>query len=648
MDKHVLSKVGWMFHRSGARNPRGKFSGYSSLAVTTLVAVSVGMMIVPLPTFLLDLLISLNIAIATTLLIIAIYVADALRIATFPSLLLLTTLFRLSIEVSATRLILLKADAGQVIHAFGSFVVAGNLVVGSVVFVILTAVQLIVVAKGAGRVAEVGARFTLDALPGKQMSIDAELRAGHIDVEEARSRRTLLMRESQFFGAMDGAMKFVKGDAIAGVVILLTNIVGGLVIGVLQRGLDVAGAVRTYSLLTIGEGLVAQIPALVISTAAGIVVTRVASEQDDGNLGSDIAKQVLAQPKALAVSAALMTALALIPGLPALPFLALAAGLAVVAHTLVRRNKVAAESQGHPMTAAALLVPIALDLSPAIGQKTRLHLSDQLIPLLRTRFFSETGIPLPEVRIGEAAGLGDGSFAIRLHEVVAATGQLTEDELSNGGAAETVVNRLAQVLWRQAHVLIGIEETMVLLDRLARTHRNLVRETVPKVVTTVLLAEILQCLAKEGVSLRYLAQILESLARRAPLRGSAGELADAVRTSLQRPMTAKFARPDGQVPVFLLDSTIEETLRDSIRKRDQGSLLALEPEIGVDIVRAVERAVAGTSLPVIVTAADIRRHLRGLIENQHPEVAVLAYQELLPGAKLQTLGYITVGDLGQP
>src|SRR4051794_8006077 len=272
------------------------------------------MMIVPLPTPLLDLLISVNIAAAVTLLLVAIYVSDALKIATFPTLLLLTTLFRLALEVSATRLILLRADAGEVIRAFGNFVVAGNLVVGAVVFLILTLIQFIVISKGSERVAEVGARFTLDAMPGKQMSIDAELRAGHIDHTEARRRRAMLARESQFFGAMDGAMKFVKGDAIAGIVVLLTNIVGGLVIGVVQKGMDLGAAARTYTVLTIGEGLVSQIPALVISTAAGIIVTRVTSEDEGGQLGRDVGAQILAHPKALAIAAALMALLAAVPG----------------------------------------------------------------------------------------------------------------------------------------------------------------------------------------------------------------------------------------------------------------------------------------------------------------------------------------------
>jgi type III secretion protein V len=615
------------------------------------------MMIVPLPTFLLDLLVSLNIAIAVTILLLAIYVRDALEIATFPSLLLLTTLFRLSIEVSATRLILLAGNAGQVIHAFGSFVVANNLVVGIVVFVLVTTVQFIVVAKGAERVAEVGARFALDALPGKQMAIDAELRAGHLDLRDAQERRMLLARESQFFGAMDGAMKFVKGDAIAGIVILLTNIAGGLILG-LQRGLEVGRAVRTYTLLTIGEGLVAQIPALLVSTAAGIVVTRIASqdqsedqnynesESNDGQLGTDIVKQVLAQPRALAGSAGLLTALALVPGLPALPFLVLAGGLGLVAHTRIRRARRTDTRSPSPAFTGApgreLVVPISVDLSPTIAETARRCLCEQGLPLLRDRFFAETGIPLPEIRLCELGALPRDGYAIRLHEAVIATGQVAADSGAYNEPEAAIVDLMFRTLLRHGHDLLGIEATRTLLDQLSKTHPHLVRETVPKVVTTVLLAEILQCLAKERVSLRYLGHILEALAKQAPLHGPAAQLADAVRASLQRPLTAKYATPAGTVAVFLVDPAIEETLREAIRTRDARSVLALEPALGHDIVEAVGRAVANAKTPVIVTAPDVRRHLRGLIENRHPDVAVLAYQELLPEAKLETLGHITL------
>ncbi|HEX7599144.1 MAG TPA: flagellar biosynthesis protein FlhA, partial [Polyangia bacterium] len=401
-----------------------------------LVAVIVGMMIVPLPSFILDFFVTLNIAAAVSLLLVAIYVSEALRIATFPSLLLITTLFRLAIEISATRLILLKANAGQVISAFGNFVVAGNLVVGSVVFLILTLIQFIVIAKGSERVAEVGARFALDALPGKQMSIDAELRAGHIDLAEARRRRALLTRESQFFGSMDGAMKFVKGDAIAGIVVLITNIVGGLLIGVVQKGMDPTAAVRTYTLLTIGAGLVSQIPALVISTAAGILVTRVSSEEEGGHLGRDIGRQILAQPKALAVAAALLGLLAIVPGLPTAPFLLLGGLLGLLAYRIMKTDRLASggaraeglfpgrsEPGGHDLKIPGpLLVPISIDLSSELSRLLQPpglpnRMERELLPAARERFFSETGIPLPAIGVRVQARLSVGSYVLCLQEI---------------------------------------------------------------------------------------------------------------------------------------------------------------------------------------------------------------------------------------
>jgi type III secretion protein V len=293
---------------------------YSDILLALLVVGIVGMMIIPLPTLLLDILLTLNITIAVTILLVSIYIPDALKIAVFPTILLITTLFRLGLNISTTRLILLQADAGRVIDAFGNFVVAGNYVVGAVVFLILTIIQFIVIAKGAERVAEVAARFTLDAMPGKQMAIDADLRAGIIDFEEAKRRRQAIERESQLYGSMDGAMKFVKGDAIAGIIITCINIIGGFIIGVLQMKMKLTEALQIYTILTIGDGLVAQIPALIISTSAGMIVTRVASEDRESHLGKDIGKQILAQPKAIAIASGLLLGLGIIPGLPFFPF----------------------------------------------------------------------------------------------------------------------------------------------------------------------------------------------------------------------------------------------------------------------------------------------------------------------------------------
>jgi type III secretion protein V len=711
MMKLARAKLRGIFSMLPSGDVRVLFARYSDIALATLVALIVGMLIVPLPTFLLDLLISLNIGAAVTMLLIAIYVSDALKIATFPTLLLITTLFRLAIEVSATRLILLKANAGTVIHAFGNFVVAGNLVVGVVVFVVLTMIQFIVIANGSGRVAEVGARFTLDAMPGKQMSIDAELRSGHIDPGEARHQRALLARESQFFGSMDGAMKFVKGDAIAGVVVLLTNIVGGLAIGMIQKGMDLSSAVRTYTLLTIGEGLVSQIPALVISTAAGIIVTRVSSEDEGGHLGDDIGRQILAQPKALAISATLLVLLALVPGLPTAPFLTLGGLLGLLAYRLIKTEKTSAEVVVEPDDDGSIatlpatnkrarrseipvpaLVPVAIEMSAILTEallpkQGPNRIASQWVPALRKRFFRETGITVPAIRLdGHVVGLAPGAYAIRLREVPVASGQVVVDGAMSldtperlrtlgiaaeptmhpdgraaawitapyvamaraGGLAllspdEVIVEHLFHVLRRHGHTFVGIQETQTLLDGLASTHPVLVREVVPKLVTPVLIADILHRLAEEGISLRNLPEILAALAERTP-RGDSDPalLTDCVRAALRRQITFNYASPDGTVAVFLLDSMIEETVREAIQNTGTGSHLALEPIISRDIVEAVGRAISGVVAPVILTAGDIRRHVRGLVESKHPRVAVIANQELVPEAKLRTLGNISL------
>ena len=330
--------MGWLF--SLRRNETTRLpAGTGNVLLAALVVGIVAMMILPLPTLLLDVLITFNISIAVVLLLVSIYVSSPLRFAVFPSILLITTLYRLGLNVSSTRLILLQADAGDVIASFGGFVVGNNLVVGAVIFVILTLIQFIVIARGSERVAEVAARFTLDAMPGRQMAIDADLRTGALDQRQARQARSALQRESQLYGAMDGAMKFVKGDAIAGILITAINISGGLLIGTLQMNMTLADAARVYSLLTIGDGLVSQIPALLISTAAGVVVTRVASEDEQGQLGQDIGRQVLAHPRAIALAAGLMALLALLPGLPAVPFLLLALVMGGVAHHLLRRSR---------------------------------------------------------------------------------------------------------------------------------------------------------------------------------------------------------------------------------------------------------------------------------------------------------------------
>ena len=642
-----------------------RLTRHADLGLAAVVVGSVAMMIVPLPGFLLDLLISFNIAVAVTLLLISIYVADALQIATFPTLLLLTTLFRVALEVSATRLVLLKANAGEVIHAFGGFVVAGNLVVGAVIFVILTLVQFIVISKGAERVAEVAARFTLDALPGKQMAIDAELRAGHLDAAGAQRRRALLARESQFFGAMDGAMRFVKGDAIAGIVVLAVNIVGGLVIGVAQRGMEVAAAARTYTLLTIGEGLVAQIPALVISTAAGIIVTRVASEDEGTQLGREIGAQVLAQPRALAVTAALLALLGLVPGLPATPFLVLAAVLGALAWRIIARPPprtaleatsptAAVTAGGHPPAPAPAprLTPLAVELSPELAAELDgAGFANGALVAARSRLFEESGLTLPPVRLRPAAtdardALPARGYRIHFNEIPLARADVPRER----SAADEITADLVRLMRRRGHELIGIQETQALLSALEPSHPALVREVVPKAVSPAQLAEVLRRLAAEGISLRQLPEILGAIADAPATAREPATLAERARAALRGAITFAHAGTAGRVAAIALDPLVEETLREAIRPGDGGGHLALEPQASHDILAGVDRALA--ALPraasgrargaVIVTAADLRRHVRRLIEVAHPDLAVLSYAELAPETEIDTVARVSV------
>jgi type III secretion protein V len=452
---------------------RGMVGRYSDIALAALVIGIVGMMIVPLPTAVLDMLLTLNFTIAVTLLMVSLYIPSAIKIAAFPSILLITTLFRLALNVSSTRLILLNADAGEVIASFGDFVVQGNYVVGAVIFLILTLIQFIVVAKGAERVSEVGARFTLDAMPGKQMSIDADLRAGAFDLDEARRRRGLVQMESKLYGSMDGAMKFVKGDAIAGVIMTAINIVAGIIIGVMQKGMSAGDAAQTYTLLTIGDGLVSQIPALLIATTAGIIVTRVSSGDDADHLGADIFEQLLAQPKAMAITSGLLVLLGLMPGLPTGPFLLMAAIVGSVAYGLMSgRGEEAAEEmtdaeeaeveqvkkeakegaqQARAMVPA--VVPLGVELGVGVSAQMRgerLEWLESMIPTMREGIFYELGIKAPGLRLrADSRAVGERAISVMIDEVPVRTdtmpaGRVLVDESPDGLSVFGVTGTPAQ------------------------------------------------------------------------------------------------------------------------------------------------------------------------------------------------------------
>ncbi len=679
---------------------------HSDLILAGLVVGIVAMMIIPLPTPLLDVLITANIAAAVILLLVCIYVENALRIAALPSILLITTLFRLGLNVSSTRLILLQADAGEVIRSFGNFVVAGNLVVGAVIFLILTLIQFVVIAKGSERVAEVAARFTLDAMPGKQMAIDADLRAGTVDVDEARRQRIALQRESQLYGSMDGAMKFVKGDAIASILITIINIVAGLLIGVFQRGMPAAEAGHLYSILTIGDGLVSQIPALLISTAAGIVVTRVASEDEGSHLGRDIGRQILDQPKAIAIGAGLLLLLALIPGLPTIPFLLLGLVAGPIAWSLLRARRrtggssarevdgsVAQSEAGGLEPPPPIALEVGAELTPFIDASTAGgQLMGELIPGLRELIHTELGVTLPGVHVrGGAAFVPPRGYRVLLSEIPMAEGEidaehllglcsaerLAADGVSGAEAASVpgvagpacrvptaaaealeragvevldpptqMVLHLSQVLRTYAYEFVGIQEAQALLDQVERSHPTLVHEVVPKIVSIQTLSEVLRRLVEEEISIRNMRQILQALAEWGQTERDPAVLTEHVRGALRRQISHKFGGGVGVLPAMLLDPMIEQAVRDSIQATDRGNYLAMEPELSREIITAVQAELSSHPAdelpPVILTTMEIRRYVRRLLEVDLPGLPVISYTELLPDVQVQAVARVSV------
>jgi len=648
-----------------ALRPGARFGG-ADAALALLVISIVAMMIVPLPTWLLDILIATNLSGAVAILLVVLYVPDALAIATFPTLLLLTTLYRLGLNVASARLILLQANAGEVIHAFGSFVVRGNYVVGGVVFLILTVIQFVVIAKGGERVAEVAARFVLDAMPGKQMAIDAELRAGTIDGLEARKRRRSLSRESQFYGSMDGAMKFVKGDVIASLVITAINILGGLAIGVAQRGMTAGDALKRYGLLTIGDGLVSQIPALILSTAAGVLVTRTASEEPDTPLGEELARQLFGVPRALQVAAGFILLLALVPGLPAVPFLVLATLLAVTARGRARQlAREALDARTDPRPAGAprarqqgpsfvpMVVPWSLDVSADLEPLLDSPRDADELPetrgirarcmMLREELFHELGVVVPLARIRIEATLPPRHVLLSLHEIPARRVALP-DALEQDQVAAYVSSEARALLRSRAADFLGFAEVQRMLDELEQVAPAIVRNVVPKPVSLTLLVDILRRLVEEGVSVRDLRSILEALATAAVTEKDPLTLTELVRSHLRRLITFRITRGAGSLGVYLLDPVIEDTVRRSITRTPNGAFLTLAPAASRDVIASVRRALEENApeqpgaARVILTQPDIRRFVRRLIEVELPDLVVVSFAELLPEVSLQPLG----------
>jgi type III secretion protein V len=686
-------------------NLTGVLTRFADLLLVGLVAVMIGLMIVPLPTFLLDIFLTINITVAVTILMVSIYISSPTQIGSFPTLLLLTTLYRLSLDISATRLILLKADAGEVIRAFGMFVVSGNFVVGAVIFLIITLVQFIVITKGAERVAEVSARFTLDAMPGKQMSIDADMRSGLLTQEQARQMRASLQKESQLYGAMDGAMKFVKGDSIATIVIAMTNIVAGLAIGILYKDLKIGQALQKYTVMTIGDGLSAIISSILITVSAGIVVTRVAADEEHSNVGSDISLQLFDNPKPLFVAAALLLLLALIPGMH-LPFLIIGGIVAALAVTLQRARQRAAREESErlaktgavngrdelqPTFSVPLAVVVSSNLTPLIDKSTPsgLRFREEL-PKLRSSIYYDLGVMLPNVYISGNAPLKRDEYFIALKEVPVVYGMLKPDcvyvndsaehikvfglegedvlnpaDLKPGSwipaeqrpiaelaglkvwePAEVITLHLSRIMKKYSHEFIGIQESQALLDFAARGVPKLVEEVVPKVVTIHQFTDVLQRLVQEGISIRDIKTILDALSEWGRIEKDTVMLTEYVRSSLKRYISFRYTEGRDTLFVYLLDPEIEDVIRGAVRRTSTGSFLSLDPSIAHDILEALRREIANlpptAQKPVIITDMELRRFVRKMVELEFPTLAVLSYQELTPELNVQPVGRISM------
>ena len=676
-----------------------KSSRIGQIGIPAAIIGIVVMMVVPLPTIVLDLLIAVNITGAVLILLVSLSVTRPLDFAVVPSLLLIATMFRLALNVSATRLVLLDGFAGKVIESFGHFVVGGSLVVGLVIFVILVVIQFVVITNGAGRVAEVAARFTLDAMPGKQMAIDADLNSGLIDEDEARRRRAEVSQEADFYGAMDGASKFVKGDAIAAVVIVVINLLGGFAVGVIQHHLSVGEAISTYSLLSIGDGLVSQIPALLISISTGLIVTRATT---DGDMGSDLLRQFGAQRRAVQIAGSAIIALAMIPGLPKLPFLLVGGAVLVIAQRLPKQDDgsketpeaVAAlaaapspdspESIARDMRVEPLELELAYDLIDLVDASTGGDLLDR-VRALRRKLALELGIVIPLVRTRDNLDLPPKTYAIRLHGVEVARGEAPAgmllaigDDLGSlpgtvtkepvfgldakwvpvemrrhvGLAGATVVDRssvvtthLAEVVRSHAAQLLGREDVKTLIDMVKATHPVVVEELTPAPLTLGEIQRCLQSLLTERVCIRDLVRIFEAMSTRARASVDPDGLVEAARGALGPAISADHA-VDGRLPVLTFDPLLEQTLLESLRTGDSGGFLMLDPmyaeRLALEAARVAEQVEQTGDHPVLVCAQPLRLPVRRLVESAATRLPVLSYAELGGQLSIIPVGVVNV------
>jgi flagellar biosynthesis protein FlhA len=675
-------------------------AGLARLLANNDIAFAVGLgvvlatLLIPLPTFLLDMLLSCSIAVAIATLAVVLASNESIEFSSFPSLLLFVTLFRLSLNVASTRLILLQGDAGRIIATFGHFVMGGSVVVGLVVFLILVIIQFVVITKGAERISEVSARFNLDAMPGKQMAIDADLNAGLIGEEEARQRRQKIVRESEFYGAMDGASKFIRGDAIAGLIITAVNLIGGFAVG-MTRGMTAGRAVDTYSILAVGDGLVTQIPAIIISTASGFLISKTSSQ---ANVSQDLARQMLARSRPLWIAAFLLGAMVFVPNFPKTPFLVLALGTGLTARLLGRHERhvaAAAAAKKQPQTDAPVAelldvdkasVQVGARLIRLVDPRREGSLSHRIGPL-RRKFAEEYGLILPLVRLRDNVTLEPNTYEIRLHNHVVSTGRLEPEmylAMDPGTVAEPIhgrqarepvfnlpalwiapdqkaeaerrgytvvdptsvlVTHLSESLKRHAYELLSRDDVQTLVDRLRQREPTLVNEVVGELVPIGLLQRVLQNLLRDGIGIRDLTQILEALGDHAGQTKDVNALTERTRKALVRTITERYSDPAGKVQAIVFAPALEYELCTALKAQGGQEALELAPERAMDLCRQVaaawkEAMEAGHDRAVLLCDYRLRSPLAALLARQLPQLPVLAYDEVAVGTKVESVGTV--------
>ncbi len=682
-----------------------KYTKNTDLFIAFGVLAIIGVMIIPLPAFMLDISLTFSLALSLLILLTSIYVTKTLDFTSFPSLLLMTTLFRLALNVATTRLILSHghegpAAAGGVVQAFGNVIVGNNYVIGFIIFAILVVINFVVITKGSGRVAEVAARFTLDAMPGKQMSIDAELNAGLINEKEAKTRRKEIEQEADFYGSMDGASKFVRGDAIAGIIITVINIIGGLLIGVMQKGLDLTTAAKYYTMLTIGDGLLAQIPALLISTAAGIIVTRSSSGE---NMGTEVTNQLFVNPRAIYITAGVLATLGLIPGLPLGPFLTMAAILAGFSWIISQykletetneKKKVEAEQSAPKKENVESMLPLDMvELEVGYGlinvvDSTKSGDLLERISSIRKQFALDLGIVVPSVHIRDNLQLAPGEYRFLIKgnkigggilkpEALLAMdpGQVTAhvdgiptkepafglDALwisqTNRERAEmagyTVVDlptvmatHVTEMIRTHAHELLGRQEVSQLVENFKKTHPKVVEDLIPDTLSLGGVVKVMQNLLKEQVSVRDLLTIFETLADEAGRTKDLDLLTEAVRRQLSRAITAKYTAEDGSVSVMTFDSKLEEIVANALLQTEQGVQLVMDPQSASKMISNIAQQIEShpeiAGQPILLTSPTVRRHIFKLVSRFIPQLIVLSHNEITAEVKVQSVANVSL------